>query len=1150
MSRPIAFTASACALAACVLVATVLFSPSLPEPVKRDRPLADPTKPFRPLDPNEKYGKPDGPIAPEGVVEKYYIRKYNEARKQLTILSGERANPKPNGVVDIERITAHIHLIPGRRVLEIRGPRGTLVAPENNPESGVLSGGVVLTLFESPENQDVRLAADSPDVRLRMYLDEDVNFDLVLGFVESAGPVHITSPRVDFKGTGLNLIYNEKRRRINRLEITHGKEMRFNPNAPLVDPSVKAAKPPVTPTQPATTPKPSEAPREDYYRAVFDTDVLVRTADAVIDAGRMELLFSLSNREDDAGPVKAFGAAGTSRKLFGTSAFTGAATENAAPPDRSMMKPSPDDVIVNWTGKLLVDPLEEKPADLTGPDDTMIVLEKRVRVHSVREETITAERVEYLTSAARVRIIGDALDPAVVQSGQFGVLRALDLVINQKTGIGTITGPGAIISSGGEPRAGVRQIVVDGKPVPAPASTKLPPGVSLTWTQGADLTFQVKHPAKKAVGKTGGAGKSSENVEETAEKQAEKKPDHPTLNATARLDALEDAVFHGNVEVEHPQFDLKADTLAIAMTAAAPPTHGDAPGTKEKQEPQQVKATGNVSATARGEAGQPPMDIEAGDLEITFAADARGDAQPTRMLATGQVRTSQPGRVLTAGLLDVTLAEAPPKPTPAHETAKPVDAKPKPADAKSKAPASRLAISRILAEQDVNVTMQSPRTVVTAHRLEGETLAGLLEVFGTAAKPARIERDDDSLTGRHITLRESDQYVTVSGPGTAEFVTTEHVKAKDPAKESGPAAGNEIAKPPAPQNPAAPATRLQVAAPQTLKIAWLHAMDFNNTTGIAHFHGQVVAGSERGLDVTRFRSDDLTLELDPIDPKHKSTSMKDLLAPPSKADTAKAPEKQADPTPSTPAKADAKPKKDETPPRAVRRMIAKEKVVFEADKWADKVDGKLETRFRLTGPLLTFNNNTGKLDVTGEGTMLIEDYRAKEKAKAKPAVTPAPANGSNPVAFVGQGVTLFLWQSAMSIDANHTDVRMERNVKMIQQPASGNEIHMQCQELMADFQSTGGLNSWLTGKAAEPKLDNVSAAGSLVIIYGKQTVRGDQLYYTGHKQMAIISAEEGKQCELDTEQTTLPARQFRWFLDRDRIVAEEPGAIRTRIGAK
>ena len=110
-----------------------------------------------------------------------------------------------------------------------------------------------------------------------------------------------------------------------------------------------------------------------------------------------------------------------------------------------MMKPGPDDVIVNWTGKLLIDPLDEKPADLAGPDDTMITLENRVRVNSVRGEAITAHRVEYLASAARVRILGDDLSPAVVKSAQLGELHAMDLLIDQQTGLGTITGPGAIM---------------------------------------------------------------------------------------------------------------------------------------------------------------------------------------------------------------------------------------------------------------------------------------------------------------------------------------------------------------------------------------------------------------------------------------------------------------------------------------------------------------------------------------------------------------------------------------------------------------------------------------------------------------------------------------------------------------------------------
>lgn len=1059
MSRQLLFTAVACGLAACVLIATLVLSPAVSKPEIKERPILDPNAKFQPgPDPSNSTVATPQTITPSGVVERYTVRRFNEARQQLTILSGEKARPKPNGVVEIEKIIAHIHLIPGRRVVEIQAPRGMLVAPDNIPESGTLTGGVIITLYESPENQIVQLAPDSPDASLRLYLDDEVKFDLELGTVESQGPIHLTSPRVDFQGTGLSLIYNERRRRINRLEISQGKTMRFNPKAGRELTSSTSGK--------------SDKNRSliaDYYKATLHDQVQVDAQQATIKTKMMEILFSLENRNQSEAPVKEIGWSPfqvSQRVLaaaWATSSASAVSTQTAPttavkPTSRSMMKPSVEDVTIAWQGVLLMEPLDVAPPELAGPDDTMITLIEDVEIVSAQKETITAQRVDYLSSAARVRVYGDTLTPALIQAPQLGKLQVIDFVVHQNEGTGKITGPGSIVTLA--------------SPLDKPETTrgKLPQGLSLKWNEGADFTFHVKKTAEK----------KAHDAEAPAQVEADnlaKRNTNPTLNPVAKLDALKHAVFHGTVKVEHPQVDLRTDKLSIAM---AEPAQG-------KQDPQEIIATGHVNATARSSGEQPPLDLETDELTIRFTSDGKSKAQPTQLVASGNVKTKQGERRLSAGTLDVALVESK-------------------ATADGKPGSDRLTIERLLAQKDVQVTASSPPMLVKADKLDGNAVTGNLHLYGTGEVPAFVQRESNTLTGKHITLRESDQYVTVDGPGEATFTAA-----------SGPVKAGEVASP-----------------PQHLKVNWLHSMDFNNTTGHANFHGQVVAGSDRGVDITRFQSSDLSLEIDPLSPEQTKGNKQGLGALIGTKEDAEKPAK-------TPQATAAKAKQ---PDRQIRKMVAKEKVVFEAEQWTDRVDGKLGTRFRLTGPLLNFDNTTGKLTVTGAGTMQIEDYRAKEKAKAittdeKPA---------SPVAFVGQGVTLFLWQSSLVIDANHNDVRMDKEVKMIQQPATGSEIIMQCNQLIADFQSTGGLNSWLTGQAGQPKLDNVTAAGNLSIFYQKQTVRGDQLYYTSNKQMAIISAEDGRMAELDTETTTLPARQFRWFLDKDRIVAEEPGAVRTKVG--
>jgi hypothetical protein len=86
--------------------------------------------------------------------------------------------------------------------------------------------------------------------------------------------------------------------------------------------------------------------------------------------------------------------------------------------------------------------------------------------------------------------------------------------------------------------------------------------------------------------------------------------------------------------------------------------------------------------------------------------------------------------------------------------------------------------------------------------------------------------------------------------------------------------------------------------------------------------------------------------------------------------------------------------------------------------------------------------------------MQIEDYRVEKKAVDAKAVDTKAAGTAKEVAFVGKGVTLFLWQKQLTLDAKRNDVRMDENVRMVQLPlGSEQDVRMECSQLVADFKS-------------------------------------------------------------------------------------------------
>lgn len=811
---------SATALAALVLFLTMLADPAQTGPgtgtrlKPQDAPTAIP----------QLGGGAGGDQKIISSANQYRYSRVNE-HGQLIQIFGKTLTPKPQGVLDVVAPGSRIHLTPSR-VIEVRAESGTFVAPDNQPRNGDFKGRVVLTLFEGPEDRVVDLSTHSPDVALRVFM-QDARFDLELGQIESAGPVHLTGPRVDFKGKGLTLAYSEVRKRVERLEIAEGRYIRLKPGHSADLKQADAAEP--SDDDDASSPakdKPAAdktaakdgLPRRDpaqYYTAKLERRVTVSSRDIEADADELMVWFSLTGQQADrlggeprrtspttepkpskptepSAPTTIAPTAASPRpaaepapppkvavtheaKPIPTSPASNVRDLDAdapLPPDETLAPPGIDDVTIAWTGMLRVLPLEEMPDRLTGAEDYALDLTgKPLRITTSSKDVITASSFDFLGSTGRIRLTGSDDHPLVLDSPNLGVLTGRQLVIDQSTGLGVVNGAGSLRAHG-EP--GLADAIDPKASLAGERGARLPRGMNIQWNDRIDLAFYL-HPQRE---------------------------DHSNVN---RLRALKDVMFRGDVVVAHPDFSVRSDRLNLSLDDPA----------KGAQSIEAINASGSVLVTSRDEQGE-EMSIRSDQLVVELARDELGDMTPTRLKARGSVEVKQAKNDLRTGALDVGLGMALPTETTGDV----------------KRNERRVTIRTMQADQGVTLSSVEPPLKLWAQRLDADVEADQVELFGLPDKPAQVEREGSTLTGGHIVVGQKSKTVHVLGPGRFAFLSRS-------------------------SKPDAPANR---PAQTAITVRWDDAMHFDDAVGLAQFTGKVRTQARTDRETSRLLADDLRLK--------------------------------------------------------------------------------------------------------------------------------------------------------------------------------------------------------------------------------------------------------------------------------------------------
>jgi len=129
-------------------------------------------------------------------------------------------------------------------------------------------------------------------------------------------------------------------------------------------------------------------------------------------------------------------------------------------------------------------------------------------------------------------------------------------------------------------------------------------------------------------------------------------------------------------------------------------------------------------------------------------------------------------------------------------------------------------------------------------------------------------------------------------------------------------------------------------------------------------------------------------------------------------------------------------------------------------------------------------------------------------------------------------------------------------VEMLHRPlAKADVMQLNCEQLVADLEATGGLDIWLRKNPPKPRVIAVRATSNdqinrVRLISGSRQVLTDSLTYLGTEQAVILQAKPGRYTYIiDANQpTSYPAETIRWDLIHKKIQVSNQGPVRSTIG--
>lgn len=999
--------------------------------------------------------------------------------------------------------------------------------PSGQPDSGVLEGHVVINIFDRrTDGAAADVERDTPSLNITT---STLTFDMTTGQFTGPDRFVVTGPTVDFAGTGLNVLYNQKDERLELLTIAKSETLKLRPKPqgpaePSTGPAAanpNAANPPPTPAPERPSP-PGPIDRlpatEAFYHATFNDAVRVRQGERAIDSDALQLWIRLLDNQlspnaiaqsgpaKHAGPPQAREPHGPIARELSPSSERALADSHpsSTPPEPGTLASGRDEVVLNWSGPLEVRPLNERPASLN-------VNEVAARFSSKPDSSVAfkdgvsradgaASTLDYAATTRDITMT--ALEPRGVRltMPNAGEVLAQKLAVNLSTGVASVSGGGELRGTGkgtGLSLVGGTEVVGPLLPVEAagpvtpssgpesltpstltPSSTTRPLSTRrVVWSDQADFLFAT------ADGTMTGA----------------------LLSAT-----LAGAVHGTDGRASLTSGWLQAEFVPFTNAVSGPSTRSR-PGTTLSR----LRAEEQVVASDGRGGG-----VGADRLDVAFQprSGAPHLSDPVLLTLAGRAGASREGSTLEADLIEARLGRSIHDP---RETGSSSD--------------DTSEVRDVLARGDVHF-VRSDGVWADGHELRATLATQVADLLGEGAA---LGKDNHRIEGSQIRLDGLSRSLEVFGPGTFRLgaprnFRTDVIDFGPTAPEFGP---DGDARPDFPR-PEANGTA-----------TWTLGMTYDDRSGFVECRGGVSAElNPDPLSQRRLTGERLHLELSPgsgssqaaSDPIHTATmsESRTLLravifgSEDGRSGGGRASVQSATyepgPAPSDP-----------------RRMIGLQ---------------------YLEGDTIRADDVLGTLTVPTAGRMLVVDRRRVDVSPSEPGSSGPTVSGLLPegreapsalMPASARGDTLFTWQGGLVADRHANSAVINGAVRITQQPAhDGTPLELESEEVVAyiadanrtpttpraDVQES---SSTLSGSQLRVRLTRAVARGAVWARSGGKELTADLLDYDAVNRLFRATGSDNNDVVLfdPAKPTPITAKLLEWDLARDRVEVRKPGTV-------
>lgn len=520
------------------------------------------------------------------------------------------------------------------RTIHIQAAKGRVYRTDQGrePESGRFEGSVIVRVFEARDGRPIDLSADRPSV---LVYTDSLSFDLPKAEASTRDRVQVSTADLEFAGTGLLVVFNQVQGRLETLEIDKTEYLRVARSASKGAPGGAAAATTGAPEAPAASDATAPAvvsmvptgAKETIYHALFADEVRLTDEKRTLAADNLEVWVRLVNNQLPAGAI---GGVGVRASSPSPTQATPDATPGATPGEPPTPAPAPinadqtrtiaaastaTDIVLKWSGPLVVRPLEVAPAELA--DGNHLAL----RLTADKSGAVTfndneagasgrAVRVDYAATKGDLILPGRGMDVTVnTRGGQTASVGRFE--VNLRTGIAHIPGGGVL-------EDGDRRI---------------------TWADQADLEFAMEG------GVAGGALREAAFTGRVVAKDKRSSLGGDFMKATFAPTATKTMILSRLIVDGHAVGDvgeggrLETSKLDVAFKPSADAKEAD---------PTVLTATGKVTASKAGQA----LSADSLQTGLARAADGRNFIA-TDVTAHGSVIFTDPERSLSAAADDL-----------------------------------------------------------------------------------------------------------------------------------------------------------------------------------------------------------------------------------------------------------------------------------------------------------------------------------------------------------------------------------------------------------------------------------------------------------------------------------------------------------------